>query len=66
MGFRDFPCGSVGKESACSVRDLGLSPGLENALEKGKSTHSGILAWGHKQEDMTEPLSLSLSLRALS
>ena len=23
-----FPCGSVGKESTCSVRDLGLIPGL--------------------------------------
>ena len=23
-----FPCGSVGKESACNVGDLGLKPGL--------------------------------------
>ena len=26
--YRGFPCGSAGKESACSVRDLGLIPRL--------------------------------------
>jgi len=26
--FSGFPCGSAGKESACSVGDLGLIPGL--------------------------------------
>ena len=36
-----FPCGSAGKESACSVGDLGW----EDPLEKGMATHSGILAW---------------------
>ena len=36
-----FPHGSAGKESACSVGDLGW----EDALEKGKATHSSILAW---------------------
>ena len=34
----------------------------EAPLEKGKATHSSILAWrspwGHKELDMTEPLSL--------
>ena len=40
-----FPCGSAGKESACSVGDLGLIPGLGRSLEKGKGTHSSILAW---------------------
>jgi len=25
---KDFPCGSAGKESACSVGDLGSIPGL--------------------------------------
>ena len=31
-----FPGGSAGKESACSVGDLGLTPGLERfPLEKG-------------------------------
>ena len=32
---------SDSKESACSVRDLGL----EDPLEKGMATHSSILAW---------------------
>ena len=41
--FLGFPCGSAGKESTCNVRDLDLIPG--DALEKGKATHFGILAW---------------------
>ena len=40
-----FPCGSVGKESACNAGDLGLILGWEDPLEKGKATHSSILAW---------------------
>ena len=36
-----LPCGSVGKESACNVGDLGW----EDPLEKGMATHSSILAW---------------------
>ena len=49
--FLGFPAGSAGKESACNARDLGLIPGLgrslgwEDPLEKGKATHSSILAW---------------------
>ena len=39
------PDSSAGKESACSAGDLGSSPGLGRALEKGKATHSRILAW---------------------
>ena len=38
------------------------SLGWEDALEKGTTTHSSILAWrirGPKEVDMTEPLSLS-------
>ena len=38
MGLSD---GSDGKESTCSAGDLGL----EDPLEKGKATHSNILAW---------------------
>ena len=47
------------------------SLGWEDLLEKGKATHSSILAWriqglyrpwGHKESDVTEQLSLSLSL----
>ena len=40
-----FPRGSVGKESSCSVGDLGLIPGLGNPLEEGRATHSSVLAW---------------------
>ena len=44
-----------------------LSLGWEDALEKGKATHSSILAWiipwyspwRHKESDTTERLSLS-------
>ena len=43
--FLGFPCGSAGKESAYSVGDLGLIPGLEYPLGKEKATHSSILAW---------------------
>ena len=42
------------------------SLGGEDPLEKGKATHSGILAWGipyspwgHKESDTTERLSFS-------
>ena len=40
-----------------------LSLGWEDPLEKGKATHSSILAWkiqGRKESDTTERLSLSL------
>ena len=41
------------------------SLGWEDPLEKGKATHSSILAWripwSHKELDTTEQLSLSLS-----
>ena len=40
-----FSCGSAGKESACNAGDLGSIPGLGRSLEKGKATHSSILAW---------------------
>ena len=42
MGFH---CGSAGKESVCNAGDLGLIPGWEDPLEKGKVTHSSNLAW---------------------
>ena len=35
--FLGFPCGSAGKESACNVGSLGLSPCWEDALQKGKA-----------------------------
>ena len=37
-----FPCASAGKAAACNVGDLGLIPGLEDPLEKGKATHSRL------------------------
>ena len=40
-----FPWGSAGKESTCNAGDLGSIPGLGRSLEKGKATHSSILAW---------------------
>ena len=43
--FLGFPCGSAGKESACSGGDLGSISGLGRSLEKGMATHSSILAW---------------------
>ena len=71
----DFPGGSDGKESACSVGDLHSNSGLEDLLEKGMAIYSSILAWripwteepgglqswGRKESDMTEGLTLSLS-----
>ena len=39
-----FPCGSA-KESACDEETWVLSLGQEDPLEKGKATHSSILAW---------------------
>ena len=39
--FLGFPSGSAGKESSRNAGDLGsIDP-----LEKGKATHSSILAW---------------------
>ena len=67
-----FPGGSAGKESACnavamdSIPGLGSSPGgrngnplqypcLENAC--GQRSLAGYSPWGHKESDLTEPLS---------
>ena len=57
-----FPGRSAGKESTCNVGDLDLILGWEDSLEKGKATHSSILAWripwtspwGFKESDGTE------------
>ena len=43
--FLGFPCVSAGKESARDAGDLGSIPGLGRSQEKGKATHSSILAW---------------------
>ena len=34
--FLGFPCGSIGKESACNVGDLVLIPGLGRSPGEGK------------------------------
>ena len=39
-----FPGSSDGKESACNEGDPGSSLDWEDSLEKGKATHSSILA----------------------
>ena len=46
LSRKGFPCGSAGKESACNAGDLDSIPWLEDPLEKGKATHSSILAVG--------------------
>ena len=43
--FLGSPGGSAGQESACSAGDLGSILGWEDPMEKGKATHSSILAW---------------------
>ena len=40
-----FSGGSAGKESACCGETWVQSLGWEDPLEKGKATHSSILAW---------------------
>ena len=32
-------------DNAGNIRDVGLSPGLEDPLEEGIATHSSILTW---------------------
>ena len=65
--FSGFPCGSAGKESACSVGDLSLIPELGRFPGEGKGypiQYSGLensmdSPLGHKESDTTERLSLS-------
>ena len=67
-----FPGGSDGKESAGNLGDLGSIPGLERSpgggngnplqyscLENlhGQRSLAGYSPGGHKESDMTEPLS---------
>ena len=67
-----FPCGISSKERTCPMQErleTGVcSLGWEGSMEKGKETHSSILAWripwteqpgknspwGFKESDMTE------------
>ena len=43
--FLGSPCGPADKEYSCNAGDLGSIPGLGRSPEKGKATHSSILAW---------------------
>ena len=62
---RDFPGGSGGKNLPAMRETWVQSLGWEDPLEKGKATHSRILAWripwGHKELDTTGQLSLSIT-----
>ena len=53
-----FPCDPAGKESSCSLGDLGLIPGLGSYPGEGKGypfQYSGLKnPWGH-QESMGSP-----------
>ena len=43
--IKGFPCGSAGKESTCSMRDLCQIPGLGRFPGERKGYHSSILVW---------------------
>ena len=67
-----FPCGLAGKETTCSVGDLGLIPGLGRSPGKGKGypiQYSGLensmncTIHGVAESDMTEGVSLSLNAK---
>ena len=59
-----LPCGSAGKESACSAGGLGLIPGLGRSRGEGNSfltpvfrpaeSHGLHSPWGREELDMTE------------
>ena len=65
-----YPCSSAGKESSCTVGDLGSIPGLGSSPGERKDSstpvswpgelHGLYSPWDHKELDMTE---LSLSHR---
>ena len=68
-GFWVFPCGSVGKESACNAGDLGLIPGLgkipwrrerlPTAVFWPGEFHGRYSSWGCRDLDTTERRSLT-------
>ena len=63
-----FPGGSVGKEAACSVGDLGSvpllgrSPRAGHGNPLGQRSLVGYGSRGHKESDMTEQLSTDMIL----
>ena len=74
--FLGFPCGSAGKESTCNVGDLGQIPGvgkipwrrerLPTPAFWPREFHGIYSLWGGKELDMTEQLSLTHSIAAVS
>ena len=68
MLCKGFPCGSAGKESACSAGDLGSVPGSGRSPEEENGNPLqysclensmdrslvGYSLWGRKELDMTE------------
>ena len=73
---KSFPCGSAGKEPACSAGDLGSIPRLGRSPEEGNGNPlqysclenpmeepGRLLSMGHKESDTTEQPTLSLSLQ---
>ena len=55
LQYSGFPCGSAGKESACSAGDLGSIPGLGRSPGEGKGNPFQYSAL----ENSMERLSLS-------
>ena len=75
MGYKGFPGGLDGQESACNAGDPGSIPGLRRALGEGNGTllqysslenpHGqrslvGCSPWSPKESDATERLALSV------
>ena len=70
--YQGVPDRSAGKESACSVGDLGSIPGLGRSPGEGKGYplqysgpgefHGLYSTWGRKESNTTERLARSLSL----
>ena len=63
-----FAGGSDGKESACNAGNPGLMPGLGSTpvllpgVFHGQRSLMGYSPWVHKESDLTEQVTLSLSL----
>ena len=69
MGLPWCLLASDGKESTCNVGDLDSIPGSGRSPEKGSGGKipwteepGSYSPWGHKESEMTEQLTLSLSL----
>ena len=61
--YTGFPCGLAGKESSCSVEDLGSIPGLGRSPGEGRcyplqyfglENSMDYSPWGRKKLDTTE------------